>query len=222
MSDDSFIREVDEELRSDRMQAFWSRYGKIVIAIAALIILGTAGYRYYEYSTTAKAQATGDAFMAAVSLADEGKREEAIAAFDALEKEAGPAYRTMARLRAASETAALGDTKLAIEKFDAIWADGSAEQNLRSIARIRAGMLMVDEGSVSDVESRVQSLTGPDAPYRNSALEALGLAYFKAGDLKSAHEKFDEISKSARVTGAMRQRVRIMLDVIASKGGPNN
>ena len=48
MSDDSFIREVDEELRSDRVQEFWNKYGKLVIGVAVAIVVVTGGYRFYE------------------------------------------------------------------------------------------------------------------------------------------------------------------------------
>ena len=59
MSDDSFIREVDEELRSDRFQDFWKAYGKVLIGVALAIVIGTAAYRYWEYSTASKSAAMG-------------------------------------------------------------------------------------------------------------------------------------------------------------------
>jgi hypothetical protein len=48
MSDDSFIREVEEELRSDRLKGFWDRFGPILIGAAILVVVATAGWRGYE------------------------------------------------------------------------------------------------------------------------------------------------------------------------------
>jgi hypothetical protein len=48
MSDDSFIREVNEEIRREQAQALWDRFGPALLGIAILIVLGTAavvGYR---------------------------------------------------------------------------------------------------------------------------------------------------------------------------------
>ena len=70
MSDDSFIREVDEELRSDRVQEFWDKYGKLVIGVAVAIVVVTGGYRFYEYYTGQQAAEAGDAFMEAVTLSE--------------------------------------------------------------------------------------------------------------------------------------------------------
>ena len=48
-NDDSFFREVNEELRSDQLQYVWKRYSRILIGVAVLVVLGTAGWRGYEY-----------------------------------------------------------------------------------------------------------------------------------------------------------------------------
>ena len=220
MSDDSFIREVDEELRSERVQDFWQRYGKILIAAAVAIILGIAGYGYYEHNTASRAAAQGDTFMAAVRLSEEGKQDEAIAAFGKLESESDDSYRTMARMRGATELVAKGETAEAGKMFDAIIADGAANENMRAIARIRAGLILVDTGTVTEVQARVGALSAPGAPYRASAREAIGLAYYKAGDLENAFKQFEAISTDIDSPQSIKQRVRIMLDVIASKGGP--
>lgn len=220
MSDDSFIREVDEELRSERFQNFWRSYGKLVIAAAVAIIVGIAAYNYYIYSKATEAAASGDAFIAAVKLAEEGKSDEAIAAFSALEKGSNKTYQSVARLRAAAELQKTGKVQEALKQYDALAGDNAADINLRSIARIRAGLLLVDTGTVTEVEARVGPLSAPGGAYRSSAREAIGLAYYKAGDLDNAFKQFDELQKDRGTPQAMQQRVRIMLDVIASQGGP--
>ena len=220
MSDDSFIREVDEELRTERFQEFWQKYGKIAIGVAVAVVIVTAGYRFYEYYTAKQAAEAGDAFMAAVTLATEGKQDEALAAFEKIQQGSSKSYQALALMRGASELAKVGNVDEAVQKFDQIANDASAEENLRAIARIRAAMLLVDSGSVSDVESRVSPLSAPGAPYRASAREALGLAYYKAGDLENAFKQFSSLAEDAETPSALAQRTRIILDLIASKGGP--
>ena len=58
--DDSFIREVNEELRSDQMRLVWKRFGRILIAAAVLVVFGTIGKVSYEYWRDSKASAAGD------------------------------------------------------------------------------------------------------------------------------------------------------------------
>lgn len=220
MSDDSFIREVDEELRSERFQNFWKSYGKLVIGSAVALILGIAAYNYYEYSRATKAAQSGDAFIEAVKLAEDGKSDEALAAFEALGTSGNKTYQSVARLRAAAELSKKGEVQKALEQYDALAEDSQADDNMRAIARIRAGLLLVDNGTVTEVEARVGPLAGPGAPYRSSALEAIGLAYYKAGDYENAFKQFDALRQDTNTPSAMQQRVRIMIDIIASQGGP--
>ncbi len=220
MSDDSFIREVDEELRTERFQDFWTKYGKLAIGVAVAIVVATAGYRFYEYYTAKLAAEAGDAFMAAVTLAQEGKQDEALSAFQKLETQGSKSYQTLALMRGAAELAKSGKVDEAVKKFDAISADADAETNLRSVARIRAAMLLVDSGSVKDVEARVSPLSAPGGGYRASAREALGLAHYKAGDLENAFKQFNSLVDDNETPQALAQRTRIILDLIASKGGP--
>jgi hypothetical protein len=65
-NDDSFIREVNEELRSDQMRFVWRRFGRVIIAVAVLIVVGTAGYNGYRYWASHQAGDNGDKFIAAL------------------------------------------------------------------------------------------------------------------------------------------------------------
>ena len=220
MSDDSFIREVEEELRNERLQNFWKNYGKLIIAAAVAIVLVTGGFRAYEWYTAQQAAAEGDAFMEAVRLTQGDDADAASNALSKLASEGSPAYKASAQMRLAAELAKAGEFDKAIEQYDKIIADNAADENFRAIARLRAGFILVDTGSVTDVEARVGSLTGPGAPYRGSAREALGMAYYKAGDLENAFKQFDAVQVDEGTPQGMRERVRIMLELIASNGGP--
>lgn len=220
MSDDSFFREVDEELRSEKVQDFWKSYGKILIAAAVAFVLGVGGWRFYEYYTAKQAAEAGDAFMAAVKLSEDKKPDEALVALEKIEGQSEGSYQTLARLRRAAELAGKGDKEAAIKTYDEIVAGGGVDENLKAIARIRAGMLLVDTAGVTEVQARVGALAAPGGPWRSSAREALGLAYFKAGDLDNAFKQFEAVLNDSESPSSIKQRMRIMLDLIASQGGP--
>jgi len=220
MSDDSFIREVEEELRTEQLQNFWSKYGKLIIAAAVAIVVGVAGFRYYEYSSAQSAAENGDAFMEAVRLANDDKGDEAIVALEKIQTDGSSAYKVIAKMRIAAELHKKGESAKAVEAFDQVIADSGADENFRSISRIRAAMILVDTGSVADVETRVSPLMGPTSTYLPSAREALGLAHFKAGDLTKAFEQFEALDKDLETPTNMKQRVTIMLGLIAAQGGP--
>ena len=93
------FNEVDEEVRRERLQKLWDRYGIYVIALAVLIVAGIGAWRGYEWWQAKKAAAAGAAFESALSLSEAGKHAEAEAAFAKVAAEAPAGYRTLARLR---------------------------------------------------------------------------------------------------------------------------
>lgn len=40
---DTFIREVNEQIRSEQLSRFWGRYGIVVVGAAILVVVGAAG-----------------------------------------------------------------------------------------------------------------------------------------------------------------------------------
>ena len=64
MSDDSFIREVNEEMRQDQARALWDRFGPLALGVAVLVVLATAGSVGYNYWTETPRQPLGRRFLA--------------------------------------------------------------------------------------------------------------------------------------------------------------
>lgn len=215
MSDDSFIREVNEELRQDQMKALWRRYGAVFIGLFVIVIAATAAYVAYDYWTQRRANQSGDAFAQALQLARQGEHEKALAALDELEETGHGAYPVLARMRAATVQAADGNAEAAIAGFDAVAADGSVPDVIRDIARLRAGLLLVDYGSYDEVAKRVESLTADGNPMRFTAREALGLSAWKHGRTEDAQALFEEILDDPRAPQGVRRRAGIMSDLIA-------
>ena len=218
MSDDSFIREVNEELRQDQAKALWDRYGPAFIGLAIVVVLGTAGYVGWQYWTESKANKSGDDFSAALLLANDGKTDEALAALDALEKNGYGAYPLLARMRAATVLFEKGDFTGAVAGFDEVSNDNSIPEAMRDMARLRAALILVDKGSYADVSSRAEQLTNDTNTLRHSAREALGLSAWKAGKAKDAIALFDQIAADEGAPRNIRQRATLMSELIRGSG----
>ena len=218
MSDDSFIREVNEELRQDQARALWDRYGAILIGVAVAIVLATASYVAWDYWNRSRANKSGDDFSQALALANQGKADEALAAMQALEKDGYGAYPLLARMRAATVLIERGEFSGAVAAFDAVANDGSIPASIRDIARLRAGLVLVDHGTYADVSRRVELLATDTNPMRHLAREALGLSAWKEGRMTDAQKLFEQISSDGQAPRNARERAALMTELITSSG----
>jgi hypothetical protein len=218
MSDDSFIREVNDEIRQDQAKALWDRYGPIALGIAILVVLLTAAWVAYDYWATARANTAGDQFSQALALANEGKNDEALAALKVLEDEGYGSYPLLAKMRSGTVLFDKGDFTGAVASFDAVANDGSVPDSIRDMARLRAGLILVDQGSFADVSARLEALTNDTNTLRHAAREALGLSAWKAGSFADALKLFDQVASDDGAPRNTRERATLMAELIRGSG----
>lgn len=216
MSD--IFREVDEDLRREQVKKLWDRVGPYVIGAAILIVVATAGYRGWEYWRDRQAQATGDRFIAALQLSSEGKHDESIAALEAIVADGSGGYPVLARFRIAAEKAEAGDKAGAVAEFDSIAAE-NAPAEVKTLARLRAALLVVDTASLSDLDARISDLAATGNIWRHAAREILGLAAWRTGDFAAAKKYFGDISVDQETPQDLRERAQLMLALIDAKLG---
>jgi hypothetical protein len=211
-----FIREVDEEYRREQILKVWRRYSGVIIAFAVLVVVGVAGWRYWQTQQHAAAEAASLRFDAANRLARDGKTEEADKAFVALEEQGPAGYRLLARFRAAAETTKANPAKGA-DAFDAIAGDTALGDGLRDLARLRASLIRMDGPNPDPALAVLQGLAA-GSPYRHTAREMLGLASLKKGDYEEASRWFDQIAADPDTPRSLRERIEVYTAIVA--GGP--
>ena len=211
------FQEVDEEVRRERLNKLWQRYGHYIIAACVLVIVAVGAWRGYEWWETKKAVEAGAAFEQAVNLAEAGKHQEAEAAFAKLASEGTAGYRLLARLREAAELGRT-DRKAAIKAYDEIAVDRSVGQVIQDLAALRVSFLLVDGSSYGDMRARLEPLTGPDRAFRHSAREVLALSAWKQGDMGAARQWTDMIITDPQTPSGARSRAEVLSELIAASG----
>ena len=215
MSD--LFNEIDEEVRRDKVLDFWMRHRNALIALAVLIVLGTAGYTSWQKHVRTKAEAIAARFEAAIEDSRAGRNADAEASLRGLVVDAPDGYKVLTRLRLASEEGKQ-DAAKGIVAFDALANDVSVPEVLRDLARYRAAVLASDTLDQAALSKRLESLTVKIGPWTGLAQELIGLAAFKVGDFDGAGRMFDAIVIDRNAPTSLKQRVEIYLGLI--RGGP--
>ena len=213
MSD--IFREVDEDVRRDKAAEFWAKYQNYVIGAAALIVLATAAYRFYDYRREQSAEAAGAAFQQALADSRDGKNAEAAAAVAKLTSDAPKGYQILARFADAA-LKVKSDPKAGAAAYDALAADASLEPLMREAARLRAALARVNAGGIDAARPQLEALAATDGVYRNTARLTLGAMALGAHDYAGAGKWLDLVVADPSAPQTERASAEELLGVVAS------
>ena len=209
MSDELF-REVDEEVRQDRYQKIWKRYGTLVIIALVAIIGATAAFVLWRDAQESAREADSARFLSAVAQ-EQVQRDMAVLELRDIAREGTTGYRFLASLREASLLADSGNTSEAIAVFDAIAADEDLSTTYRDMARLLAVSRGMEMFSPEEIEQRLSPLNTASHAFRVTAREFLALAAMRAGNKAQASELLQSIVDDAQSPPASRDRARELL-----------
>lgn len=199
---ESFIDEVTEEVRRDRLFNLMRKYGWVAV-VAVIAIVGSAGYSEYSRAkATAAAQAEGDAILAAFEIDDEAERQAAFAALPATE---------VVALLSASEYQLAGDATGATAALDTLAADTEALPIYRDMAAFKSILIQADTLDTETLKSLLAPLAVAGAPLRLLAMEQIALADLKAGDEAAALAGLQSIIEDAGVTRGLHDRASSLI-----------
>jgi hypothetical protein len=217
MAQDNIFREVDEELRSERMRNLWRRAAPFVIGAAVAIVALVAVNEGWTWFHSSNAARSSDELYEAFDLVDGGDLPAAQAQLDEVIASGSGSYPVLAEFRKAGLLAQQGQTQEAVGAYDAL-AAGQSNTHLRDLAYLLAANLLVDTGTVADVESRVGSIASSESPLRNAAREALGLAQYRSGDYLASRTNFEDVINDPLTPSATRNRMSFYLGQMLAEG----
>jgi len=197
---DSFIEEVNEEVRRDRLYGYLRRYGWIGVVLVLAIVGGAAWNEWRKAQERALAQGFGDALVAVLDGSEAGTRVAQIAAIQAEGEQ-----RAVLRLLLAAETEAAGDQAGALRILAALANDTTVAQHYRALAALKRVMI---GGAAIPVAEREQVLAGlvAGSAFRPLALEQLALLRIETGNTAAAIAILRDLRRDAEATDALRRR----------------
>ncbi len=204
---DSFIDEVTEEVRRDRLFAMFRKYGWIGVVLVALIVGGAAWNEWQKSREIARAQAFGDAMLDAMDL---GAPQDRVAAVAAVPVDGSQA--TVQALMLASDPAA--DKAGALAALDKLIADASQPQLYRDLAVVRRVMVAGADSPLADRRAALDSVAAPGRAFRTLALEQLAYLLIEEGKKDEAIAAFAALMQDQEAPISLKRRAGQMITAL--------
>lgn len=207
MSD--IFREVDEALKEDRAKDLWKKYGTWIITVVALIVLGTAGFVWWQdYRVSSRIQATGE--LVTALTAAELNPETGLNALEETAEARGNPYAAMARLNAAGLLANQGDIDGAVATLESV-VESEADAVWRDLARVLIVLHTLDTADPTVLSSELEPLAADGEPWRFTARELQALLALRSGDTGTALERYTALAGDPETPMELRDRADRMV-----------
>lgn len=217
--EENFIREVDEEVRRDRLKQIWRLYGRWIILAVVAGLASLAGTLYWLSSEAKKAGDTGEQFVQALGKIETGDVKAANPTLDALATGDQPGYQALALLTKAANATQAGDTDAALKIYRQVVANSTLAAPFRDLALIRLTRLEFDTLKSETVISRLQPLSVPGNPWFGVAGEMTAIAQIRSGKPALAEPLFTAIANDAGLEQSLRARAAQMATALAANAG---
>ena len=208
MSDtDSFIEEVSEEVRRDRLYKFLRKYAWIGILAVVTIVGGTAFLEFQKAQARTEAEAVGSAIINALDISNLKERTEELRKIEVSNSEA----KAIVAMLLAAEEVSLENYEAASASLNAIFEDPSISQVYRDMAKFK--FLLISHGNIEDnlILAGFKEMASPGNPFRLLAEEQIALLMLKTQDFEAAVDTLKSILEDAELTDTIRQRVSQLL-----------
>jgi len=205
-SNDTFLKEVDENLRRDRMTDFFKSYGKWLAVAVVLFLAAVGGWIYWEERQNRASSDQSEQLHALLTDLSAGKTQTVPQRVAELEKSHSDVVRASATLTDAAVALEKNNRSAAIAKYRELASDEGLAQPFRDVATVRMTALEFDSLKPEEVIARLQPLAKAGNPWFGSAGEMTALALMKQNKNAEAGRMFAAIAADTQVPNSIRSR----------------
>ena len=210
---DSFIEEVTEEVRRDRLFALFRKYGWIGVVVVLGIVGGAGWTEWQRAQAEAKAEAFGDAVLDALDL---GAPEDRVAALGSIPTDGSQA--AVLQLLLASDPT--GDRAGTLAALEALANDATQPASYRDMAVLRRVVVAGADLPLAERRAALDPIAAPGRPYRPMALEQMAYLLVEENRTDEAITALTALLTDQEAPGGVRSRAQEMIIALGGEVAP--
>ena len=208
-NNESFIDEVTEEVRRDKLFGLFRKYGWIGVVLVAGIVGGAAWTEWQKVKSQTRAEGFGDAVLTALGSETSEARIAALKAVPGSEGQGA-----VLQLLLASDPDK--DRAGALAALDTMIADTSLPDSYRDLAVLRQTIMIGADKPVAERRTALEGISASGRPYRPLALEQLAYLLIEDGKTTEAIDALRALTQDQEASQGLRSRAD---QVILALGG---
>ena len=205
---ESFLEEVAEEVRRDRLFKFFKKNGWIIAFVVLATLCASIAYEWRKNSEISRAKSNGDLLTLALEKSQKGNLEELLGLLSDNSPYLRPSSDLMAvtKLYYAELLYNIGnDSSESMSILKEIFSNESISTTLRQLAKIKYLLLFSGDSKVK--QDLIDELSSPDNHYRFLAQEHKVQTYLASGMSDEANRQIDILLNDLEVSGQQKRRL---------------
>lgn len=215
--EDAFIREIDEELKNEKIKKIWDKYGLFIIIFVVAAVFAAVSFESFQAWKDKRNQEMSDTFAYALNLQNQGRYAEAKEVLVSLQNSDRGIYSDIAKMQEASLLVEQNQLQDAMKVLENITQNEDFNPQIRDIATLKLASFKLKDAPAEEIKTLLAPLTADQSVWKNTAKELLAMLAVREKDFQGAKNLYQEISESPEAADTLKARAQDMINVLSQK-----
>ncbi len=215
--EDAFIREIDEELKNEKIKKLWDKYGLFIILFVVVAVFSAVSFETFQAWKDKRNQEMSDSFAYALNLQNQGRFAESQEVLTSIKNSNRGIYTNIAQMQIVNLLIELKQFDKAISELEQIVADEAFNPQMRDVARLKLASYKLNTASAEEINALLAPLTDKQNVWNNTAKELLAMRALRDNDPAQALNIYKDISGNSKTTDTLQSRVQDMINVLSQQ-----
>lgn len=212
--EDAFIREIDEELKNEKLKKIWDKYGLFIILFVIIVISAAVSVETFKSWNEKRNQEFSNTYAYALNLQNQGRYAEAMEILERLTKAKKGIYSDVAEIQMSNVLLEQGKVEPAIAILEKVSNEEDFNPQMKDIATIKLASFKLDYAPSEEIEKMLTPFVTSNGTWANIAKEMLAMLAVRDGNFEKAKTMYQEISVAENTSETLKARAQDMLNVI--------
>ena len=209
----NIFNEVDEDIRKERYQNLWSKYGKYIIGFLALIVIVFSLTQYLQLKNTSDNKKILDTYFSALENIEKNQLDLANQNLNIVYNEKNKILAAIGVIKLSQVYLEDNQKNKALSLLEDIYNNNSLESIYRELALYKYIMINFENIDVINIENMIDSIESNSNVFNLYFQEIIGIKHLTLGNAKKANSIFTNLSLDENTPFDLRMRLDKLIQI---------
>ena len=209
----NIFNEVDEDIRKERYQNLWSKYGKYIIGFLVLIVTIFSLTQYLQSKNTSDNKKILDTYFTAIESIEKDQLDLADQNLKTVYNEKNKTLAAVSSIKLSQVYLEDNQKNQALSLLKDTYSNNSLDSIYRELALYKYIMINFENIEVSNIENMISLIENNNSEFNLYFQEMIGIKHLTLGNTKKANSIFTNLSLDENTPFDLRMRLDKLIQI---------